>query len=425
MLSLYQIQIIQEALFYLRSVPQMNRVFANLPNGINYNVVKGLPGLACYDNDTNEITINEKVFVCGMTSKQKLIFLTTLAHELCHASQKKAGLSFGDLINSSFGETFRVSRMMEIESILLETIVENELLNRKEFEDCWPSDECLFYQSLLEQNRGDIQQTTRCFILSYWKNSIFKVKENTFIQSFKANINEHYHNYAVQAYHQSIAMHKYNHNSTKHTQPLVAIGKYLERMNLRGMLPEMFLQNNFDNIETTNNANDGITILDADGNKYCNYSPTNCEYIDRITYYKDNIPYQIFLQDNCTNERDDVTFVVVNMNMLEKAIKERNLYLVKQIFNKDPHILNRQTIPEGNFPLLMAIQNNYAEAVHFILEKSPNLLLNTINGESIVTELHKLTNKRLCERIQYMYIQQMKEQMFGFCESRKPNNKSK
>ena len=419
MLNIYQSCVINEALLYLKSVPQVERMFLNLPSGIGYNVDKNLPGLACYDSRNNIITINELVFNCNMDAKQQLIFLTTLTHELCHASQKKAGLCFNDLIDASFDETFRISRMTEIESILLEAIVENELIKRKEFKNCEPSGECLFYQHLLEQTNGDVQQANKIFILSYWKNSMVGVKENSFIESFKTKMADIYHGYVAQSYRQSIAIHKYNLKSANRIKPVQAMGKYLERMNLHCMLPEIFFKDTFDNIEITKNVENGVTVLDQQGNKCYKYSPTNKQNLNILTYFKDGQPDKCFMQDSIDKTQVDITNIVINFQKLEKAIKERNLIALKQIFNANSWILDAQMLPDGDFPILMAIRNNNPEAVSFILEKSPNLLLTTIDGRGIVTELNKLTNKTLRAKIQYLYVQQIKAQMLGDFSSEK------
>ena len=412
-----QDRLIYEALSYLRLVPQMNTILSNLPDCICYKFVYGLPGIACYDAYSNMTTINARVIQGDyMTPQQRFEFLTTLAHELCHANQKKQGLMFDDLIGAFVGETFRVAKMTEIDALLLEVIVERELLERAEFMDCVPSKYCMFYQYCLNQSKNDIQQANRRFVLSYWKNVMFDMKKGTFAQLFQENIKHHYNYYTNQAYHQSVAIHKYNYESTNRTKPLVAIDAYLKRMNLSGMMAELFLQNNFDNAETTVNVDDGVTVFDEDGNKYYNYAPTSLQVLDKITYFENGVPYKIVLRNNQTYEQEGVTFIVENMNKLESAIKQRNFNAVKQIFTEDPRILDRQAVPSGDFPLLMAIQNNNPEAVVFILSKQPNLLLKTKDGRSVITELDKLKNTTIQAIIKYLYTEQVKERKSAMAE---------
>jgi len=403
-------RIIDEALSYLKLVPQMNTILSNLPDGICYKFVDGLPGIACYDTYANTIIINACVIQGNyMTSQQRFVFLAALAHELCHANQKNRGLTFDDLTVSSFGDTFRVAKMTEIDALLLEVIVECELLERVEFIDCIPSWHYMFYQYCLKQSKNDIQQANKRFVLSYWKNAMFNMRNGTFAQMFQENISRHYNYYTNQAYHQSVVIHKYEYESTNRTKPLAAIDTYLKRMNLSGMTAELFLQNNFDNAETTVDVDDGVTVFDNKGNKYCNYAPTSRQNLDKITYFENNMPYKIILQNNQTDEQEDVTFIVENMKKLESAIKQRDMNIIRQIFNEDPRILNRQTESSGDFPLLMAIQNNNPEAVVFILNKQPNLLLKTKDGRTIVSELDKLQDATIQAIIKYLYIEQVKE----------------
>ena len=238
---------------------------------------------------------------------------------------------------------------------------------------------------------------------------MFDMKNETFTQIYQDNICHHYNYYTNQAYHQSVAIHKYEYESTNRTKPLAAIEAYLKRMNLSGMTAELFLQNNFDNAETTVDVDDGVTIFDKDGYKYCNYAPTSRQILDKITYFENNMPYKIILRNNQTDEQEDVTFIVENMKKLESAIKQRDMNIIRQIFNEDPRILNRQTESSGDFPLLIAIQNNNPEAVAFILNKQPNLLLKTKDGRTIVSELDKLQDATIQAIIKYLYMEQVKE----------------
>lgn len=406
-------KILSDAIGYLGRIPAMRYILSSVPKNVRYKIVGNLPGMACYESDINTLSLNAQIFIDDMTPKHKLLFLTTLAHELCHASQKTYGLGFSDLSTPSFGETFRVSRMTEIEAILLEVIVENELLQRAYFADCDPSSECLFYQILLRQTNGNVQQANRRFILAYWKNSVEKIKGNAFVQSFKTKIDHHYHYYIEQAYHHSVVMHKYGFKPTNTTLPVNAINKYFERMGVCGMNPEVFLQNGFDNIETAVKPDDGVTVFDCFGDKKYNYSPTANAKYDKITYFKDGVPDKVFIKNNATQERDDITVFVIGLQKLETAIKDRNMNVVKQTFLDIPSIINAQKISDGDFPLLMAIRNNNSEAVAFILNKQPNLLLTDVNGRGVLSELDKLTNRSLRDRLEYLYVQQIKAHIMG------------
>ena len=79
---------------------------------------------------------------------------------------------------------------------------------------------------------------------------------------------------------------------------------------------------------------------------------------------------------------------------------------VQEIVSRDPLVINRQMIVGKGFPLLMAIQNDNVEAVTFIMSKNPNLLLNTEDGKNVLTEISKLSDITLKERIEASYMAQ-------------------
>ena len=391
--------ILKESLDILYDIPQFKYVILNLPDYIGCVFSSDIPGIALFNEYNNKVVINPKVVCKYSTPEGKLSFLTLLAHELCHANQKYSGLYFDDLKNSSFGNTFRIARMLELETRLLDAVIENELLKLKEFEKVKPSDTCLFYQDLLVQTKGDVKKAKRNFILSYWTKSIADSREGFFTSAFKQNVKEHYDFYTEQAYHQALLMHKYDRPSNQITEPLQAVKIFLTRMGVPDMDPEWFLQDGVDNIKTTENACDGITLFDEDGSRYCKYLPTENPYKDVITYFTNDIPDKFVLKNGITKKSEDVTIAVKCINKLERAIKARNINIVKDIFAENPDVVNMQSPFDDNFPLLMAVQNNFAEAVDFILAKKPNLFLHTMNGHNIFTDINNLKNKRLRQTI--------------------------
>ena len=151
---------------YLKTIPQMQHIMENLPDNITCVFSDDIPGIASYSSEDNRITIKSKAIDMN-NPQERLSFCITLAHELCHANQKKEGLYYNDLSNSSFGDTFRVAKLMEADTRLLSVIVENELLKRDEFKGCTPSEDCLIYQEELRRANGDVEKANTNFVLAY------------------------------------------------------------------------------------------------------------------------------------------------------------------------------------------------------------------------------------------------------------------
>ena len=107
-------EMIVGALEYLKSIPQMKRILENLPDKIAYKFSQSTPGIASFNSEENAITL-KPTLIDLYNPQERLSFYVTLAHELCHANQKKEGLYYNDLSEASFGDTFRVGKMMETE----------------------------------------------------------------------------------------------------------------------------------------------------------------------------------------------------------------------------------------------------------------------------------------------------------------------
>lgn len=312
-------------------------------------------------------------------------------------------------------------------------MIENELLKHEKFKGCTPSIDCQYYQKELRQNNGDISNANTNFVLSYWQNS----KNNPLVNQTERNrINSRYFFYAEQAYHQALLLHdpKFKQTSTNRTTALNSVRKYAQRMTLKGISPELFLQNGFDNVLTSQNFQEGITVLNLDGTKYLNLTPTSKVWEDKVTFFNNNQPNKVVLKNirtgNITpfnenskggllNQLGSCSFPVdqssqpqskqiENLSALEIAIEKGNMGRVYDIVSKDPSIINRQMPVSKKFPLLVAIQNNNAEASSFILTKNPNLLLKTEDGKTILDELDNLKNDKITEQIRLRYVAQEK-----------------
>ena len=292
--------IILQSLEYLATIPQIKSILENLPDNISYVFSQETPGIASFYVYENSITINPQQVDLN-TPQGKLYFYDTLAHELCHANQKKEGLYFNDLIEASFGDTFRVAKMMETDTRLLGVIVENELAKRKEFKGVALSKDGQYYQQELRRSKGNVSQANTNFVLTYWQNVANHTQLN---QELRKNINSHYFFYTVQAYHHALLMHnpEFKLTSTNRNTALQAMQKYMRRMALQNVSAELFLQEKFDNAQTTGNFQDGITILYLNGDKYMTLTPSSHIMEDKVTFFKDNQEAGVFLRNAKTGE---------------------------------------------------------------------------------------------------------------------------
>ena len=284
---------VNHALQYLETIPRVKSILDNLTD-IEYNFADDLCGIACFDNGKitfrkTDIDLNEP--------ENRLGLYTTLTHELCHADQKHNGIHFTDLHNASFGDTFRIAKMMEVEAFLVYSMVANDLIKRPEFQNCYHSVHSIYYQAELQLANNDASVANTNFALTYWQNA-----RDTYINipEVRDTINSFYVQYTQQAFHQALLMHDpiFTTKSSKRTTPQEAMNKYVARMNLKNVSAESFLQNDFDNARTTSNYKDGVTVLDRSGNKFLNLSqhPTN-PFIDKLTYFDNNEPYTFVLVD--------------------------------------------------------------------------------------------------------------------------------
>ena len=299
---------INHALQYLETVPQVKRILNNLTD-IKYDFADNLRGAACFINTGKIIFKNTDLDL--NEPENRLAFYTALAHELCHADQKHNGIHFTDLYNASFGDTFRISKMMEVEGFLFYSMVANDLIKRPEFQDCYHSVHSIYYQAELQIAKGDVSLANTNFALTYWQNA-----KDTYINipEVRKTINSFYVQYTQQAFHQALLMHDphFTTKSSNRSTPLEAMNKYISRMKLTNVNPELFLQNNFDNAQTTNNYQDGVTILDRYGNKHLNLAQVpEKPFTDKFTYFDNNEPYTFVLVDTITRKQIG-TFRTIN-----------------------------------------------------------------------------------------------------------------
>ena len=428
---------VNKAIKYLTTCPQLVSIIGNLPKHIKFNFSKNTPGIASFAPDDLTLTINLEE-VDFHTKDGYLKFLLILAHELCHANQKNEGLFYSDLVKASFGDTFRIAKMMEMDARLLGVIIEKDLLKRQQFDDCVPSLDCQYYQFKLKQNNNDVSKANLDFILGYWK--YFRNNSNNDVL-FNNLLNSRYLFYMEQAYHQALLMQSHTIKdkmvSVKQNIPLKIVEKYLTRMNIQGIDAKLFLTNGFDDIVLTDDFHHGITLVTHDGDRLFNICPTDNPLWDKITKFEYNKPHTSFLKNGITGEVSPLStsndgaksfrastvvqfqHVVptqttseearqqMTLSALNIAIEKGDLNQIKHIVDNDPTVINRQTKGTKAFPMLWAIQNNNPEVAKFILSKKPNLLLVTDDNKSVLTELSKLEDPELQKQIQLtVHVQQ-------------------
>ncbi len=129
---------------------------------------------AVYDSSNNSIILNEMYFET-LSPREKMDFIGALSHELCHANQEKSGLYYTEISDASFSDTFRVAKMMETETRLLDATIEAALLSEPEFKNVSPTLETQYYLDRLayhkQNNVSKAEASARVdFVKAYWQN---------------------------------------------------------------------------------------------------------------------------------------------------------------------------------------------------------------------------------------------------------------
>ena len=271
-------QILDDAMTYLRDIPVLQKILNDLPDNIKYfignEVLANSICVAKYVNKSNLIMINTKRNNY-YTPQGKFRFLLVLAHELCHANQKKSGLTASDLKESSFNDKFRVSKMEEIEACLLNAIVAKELLKKTEFKNCRLPIELLIYENKLKQKDQNESKAKQLFVLSYWTNSTNTVTETYLDPHFQRAINSWYLLYTRWAYDVALKLQTGIYTSTNRSEPLQVIQTYCQRMGLTKINPKIFLENRVDKVKISESAKYKyqMALLNNKGKPYIKYVP--------------------------------------------------------------------------------------------------------------------------------------------------------
>ena len=238
---------IDQALEDLKTIPFMQPIMQNLPQGIEYAVMdekedKIITGM--YDIPENKIIINPRL-LNYTTSKEKLKLYVMLAHELCHASQKKEGVLFGDLISPSYRDTFCIVRMNEIEAESLDVLVENELLKRPEFCECSPSISCRCFQSELCRAKGNVTKARTAYVVSLWNN------EGAQTEDERMWLSEYNECYVKRAHLIAILLKRDAKIKSSGVRTAEEAMRFMvQRMGMTGVEPEQFLQSEVDKVKS-------------------------------------------------------------------------------------------------------------------------------------------------------------------------------
>lgn len=278
--------VIMDAKKYLRQIPQMDYVFAKLPYNLSYTIKSDVWGQFSSNGWFNQIAVNPTLVSDDYYkySGHKMLLMTTLSHELCHANQQACGLSAYNLQNTSFGDVFRVYKMTEIETALLEAVIEHELVKKTEFKDFDISSGLGFlYYYCLDKENGDIQKAKRDFVLLCWTNSYNKIQtSNTRLKSICQNVIQHWYTSYTKDAIQCALKQKFTQKNAY--TPIQVIDACLQRTGLNGVIkPEFFLQNGSDNAKTDNRKRT-VTLLTQSGKKYCKYRMRSNEL--KVTWFK-------------------------------------------------------------------------------------------------------------------------------------------
>ena len=297
---LYNMNRVNYALKYLRTVPQMRPVLRRLPPDLAYEFSTNILTPALYSAADEKITINP--LYADLTKPQRrLNFLATMAHELGHANQNRTGLFYSSTRGPTFCDTFRIYKLMEIDTRLLATTVENELLQRDEFKGCKPSTDCRCYRQKLQKADNDVSKANTDFVWTYWRNG---VNDKNLPLDIRRHIDYVFMFYTEQSYRMAYEAHcpAWGITPLDPQTPLHLVKRYLTRMKTTDLDPKLFLKNKVDHVVATDDFWAGITVFNFDGTIFSHLCPTTHPLYDKLTYYQNNQPTVAYLRDSRTKE---------------------------------------------------------------------------------------------------------------------------
>ncbi len=425
---------LKQAIHLLAEIPQMHFILNNLPDELI--ITKTNFPYPAYFRNENIITLQFNDFWANGNSRL-VDFLISLAHELCHANQTKLNLK---TTNDSFGNAFRLHKLSEIETMLLDIDIERQLLLRPEFRGMRHSLSTQVYLHQLVIHRKNKEQNAEALaradlIKAFWRKGF----GFHFPSEMQQHIQDHYTNYNQQAFlHTQV---DYNPRLitpsktpvTGYNLPLSGCETetvYRTRMGVLDTIPAGYFLTDKNDYIHADTFDKGIDFLDKTGMRIQNLNLSFYQLLSKSSpvlelktyqndietnktffYFEQQIPHPKLLNTQLirsiftANEENNLSnqcylFALIN------TIKQNHIDVLKTLLNEYPAVVNAQTPDTRQTLLMIAIQYQNKEAVQHILKQNPSLTLSDKESKTILDYFHYLQSDSLKKQIKDRYDEQ-------------------
>ena len=326
--SAEQKKLFQEYWGIIQNIPKIREVIADI-NDMTFKVAEdnNPTTAASFNSYTNTINFTPQLFALQNTW-QKMVNIYTIVHELCHVSQSQQGLYPHRIKASSFKERFRIGKLLEAETKLLDVQMERYLLQQPEFKNLDPSDSLQHYNTLLNHNEN-IQNANLAFVQAYWQNG----KNCNLSMDIMPDVINFNQKYNIGSYWGALRdmYPNFEHQDPKEDIPIEDILRgYRSRMNL----PEdfdmsYFLSDGNDNINVNENE---LNILALDGS-VCNLKPEGNWEFGHITYHgKDGVQERVIHLETENITLNIYDQIILCIGAKEAAVQKRLEGVLKKEF---------------------------------------------------------------------------------------------
>ena len=405
---------VQKYLDLLKEVPEMQPIFENLPRHLKIVV------------DSNDTDSHEGAFraymnsiyidnVCLASEEKTLI---TLAHELCHANQEMNLLLYDSNKGMSFEDTFRIAKLGELETELLEISVEKSLRSKGLLSGP-ESMKCIIWDKLVEV-LGEKKAKDQLALL-YWTNA-YCPKDVTFSQEERTVFSKWYTYYNRDSLNKAISVHR-----KKRPAPVLfgeysahdVVRRYLNRMGLSLSEDTFLSEQDYVHVNAPGHFIDefcpsGVwarVTMERKGSAVMNYYtiydtnnvPSSC-----MVVYQDGIC--VGLEKN--PERMKYDAVERDWGNLRFCMysQEPDIPRIKSLLKAHPDFLNRRNLFDQTL-VMLAISSGNDGVVQLLLKENANLLLKDDNNYTVLNYLDEYGSRLQPEtqqKIRQKYVIQEK-----------------
>ncbi len=456
-LTVAQREKLELMLMKLYKIPQMRKILNNLPEGITFVFSDDMNTVASYDAFDNTISLNAKYFDM-QSARLKMDLLISMGHELCHANQEKSGLFYTEVSNATFANTFRVAKMMEMETKLFEATIESTLLSDPEFKDNTPMISTQYYMERLDFHKRKSPRKAESlaradFVKAYWQNGY----EVDLSEGMLEDVVWNYEFYNSQACRHALYMHnpKFREARTDTPDGIMRTAPEMEnlyrtRMGIVATIPKgYFLKDGKDYIHVDTWDN-GLDILDETGMRCGNFNmhPIN-PFIEILTVCDGDKEGEKFFfyqgkpipepemghglpiaedmigivvpskkgkrtgkksEHSSSNTASDKSNLQSQLSVLHMSIEKNDIVQMEEIIQNNQSVINMQYPYNQKNVLMLALENGNEQAVRCLLKYNPNLLLKDEDGKTVLDYLKYIKSSALKKEVKTKYKQQSTQQ---------------